>query len=234
VLVERLQIGGRSFEFIRVADPRVVLDRVIAAEAKGPPQRMPYWAEVWESAIAIGQWLVEAEGAGASGKGPAAERAQSLDARPAAQHRRFSARLSVLDLGCGMGLAGMVAAAVGHQVMFADIETDALLFAEVNAWPWRAAARFRRLNWQTDALGERFDLILGADVLYETGQWEFLEPFWRRHLAAGGTVLLGEPRRPKAETFADWISRRGWVVQSAERFLVEQGKTIRLFSLRLQ
>ena len=41
----------------------------------------------------------------------------------------------------------------------------------------------RRLNWQTDRLDERFALILGADVVYERAQWEYLEPFWKAQLA---------------------------------------------------
>ena len=62
-----------------------------------------------------------------------------------------------------MGLAGTVAAAMGHRVTLADIESPALLFARLNTLPYASRAYVRKLNWQTDNLGERFDLILGAE-----------------------------------------------------------------------
>ena len=68
----------------------------------------------------------------------------------------------------------------------------ALLFAQLNSLPYAARVRTRRLDWRADHLGERFDLILGADILYERKQWDFLEPFWRAHLAPGA---ISAPRR---------------------------------------
>lgn len=210
LLTETIAVAGRDFAFTRVADPKVVLDQVIRDESQGKPSRMPYWAELWESAIAVGEWLFE------------------LAPRPA------PVAPAVLDLGCGMGLSGMVAASLGHRVLFADVEPEALLFAEFNAWPWRERCRFRRLDWQRDRLEERFDLILGADVLYERGQREHLEPFWRHHLAAGGRVVLGEPGRQSGSEFPDWIRSAGpWSLEQRDVRLAAQGKAIRLFVLRL-
>lgn len=215
LLTESIAVAGRTFRFTRVADPKVVLDSVIRDEAAGKAPRMPYWAELWESAIAIGERLLQPAFGGAG--------EQAIHPAPPVQ--------SVLDLGCGMGFAGMVAAAVGHRVLFADIEPEALLFAELNAWPWRQRCRFRRLNWQTDRLDERFNLVLGADVLYERGQREHLELFWRHHLSTGGRVVLGEPGRQSGSEFADWIRARGWKLAESEIRLIAQQKTIRLFEL---
>lgn len=200
---DQIIVGGQSFAFTRVADPKVVLDSVIRDESAGKPARMPYWAELWESAPAVGEWLV----------------ANAVD------------RLSTLDLGCGMGFAGMVAASLGLPVLFADLEPEALLFAELNAWPWRSRCRFRRLDWQRDQLDERFDLILGADVLYEQGQREHLEPFWRQHLLPGGRVILGEPGRRSGDDFLPWIAERGWRVALCRVHLAAFGKTVRVIEL---
>ena len=98
-------------------------------------------------------------------------------------------------------------------MLFADLEAPALLFARLNSLPWRRRVRTRRLNWQRDRLAEKFDLILGSDILYERKQWEYLEPFWRAHLAEGGTVLLGEPGRQTGELFMPWIVDRGWALE---------------------
>ena len=164
---------------------------------------LPYWAELWDSAFGIGQFLVNRGSPGG--------------------------RKSALDLGCGMGFAGMVAAAMGYRVMLADMETEALLFAQVNV----AGARTRRLDWRVDQLSERFDLIIGADVLYDRKQWEFLEPFWRAHLAEGGSVLLGEPGRQTGDLFVDWIVDRGWKLERFEETVATRERGIRLFRLAL-
>ena len=132
-----------------------------------------------------------------------------------------------------MGLAGTVAAALGARVVFADLEPPALLFARLNSMPWRERVRTRQLNWQTDRLDERFDLILGADILYERKQWDYLEPFWRAHVAPSGAVLLGEPGRQTGDLFVDWIAARGWQLTRHAEKVATRPQPIRLFELRL-
>src|SRR5947207_3941628 len=142
---ETLHFGPLRLDFTRVADPDIVLDRIVVEEDRreklsgqrrdGNELHLPYWAELWDSAFGIGLFLV---------KNPPPS--------------------SVLDLGCGMGLAGMVAAAMGARVMLADLEPDALLFAKLNTLPYSNRVRVRKMNWELDRLDERFDLILGADV----------------------------------------------------------------------
>jgi hypothetical protein len=131
-----------------------------------------------------------------------------------------------------MGLAGTVAASMGHHVLMGDLEPDALLFARLNSLPFASRVRTRRLNWQRDRLDERFDLVLGADVLYDKTQWDHLEPFWRAHLKTRGTVLLGEPGRQTGDLFIDWIQARGWQLQQVNVAATERSKAIRIFVLR--
>ena len=218
VRTETVQIGHLSLQFSRIEDPNRVLDEVAAEEDRLEKVRgqrvaedqlhLPYWAELWDSARGIGQHL------------------------GTMTNEEYLPRLSVLDLGCGMGLSGTVAAALGARVMFADLEPPALLFARLNSLPWRPRVRARRLDWRKDRLGERFDLILGADILYERKQWDHLEPFWRHHLAEGGSLLLGEPGRQTGDDFPSWINPRGWRIELHEEPVVTRTRPIRLFELR--
>jgi predicted nicotinamide N-methyase len=211
-ITEALHFGPLRLDFTRVADPDVVLDRIVVEEDRreklsgqrrdGNDLHLPYWAELWDSAFGIGLFLVKNPPSG-----------------------------SVLDLGCGMGLAGMVAAAMGARVVLADLEADALLFAKLNTLPYSNRVRMRKLNWQVDRLDERFDLILGADVLYDRAQWPFLEDFWKSHLKNDGTVLLAEPGRQSGDMFIEWIAQRGWLLERFEQRVESRGKKIRLFSL---
>jgi len=211
-----IDIGPFWFDFTSVANPDLVLDQVAAKvdleeRLHGPlpadtPMHLPYWAELWDSAAGIGLHLTQRQ-------------------EPIGQN--------VLDLGCGMGLAGTVAAAMGAHVMFADLERPALLFARLNSLPWRRHVRTRQLDWRRDQLGERFDLIIGSDILYEKSQWEFLEPFWRGHLADCGSVLLGEPGRATGGMFIEWIQRRGWTIEVSEQPVKTRPMPIRLLTIRM-
>jgi predicted nicotinamide N-methyase len=216
---EEIPVGPLRLHFARVADPNKVLDQVAAEEDRreklsgqrrdGNELHLPYWAELWDSAIGMAQFLVSA-------------RSSILNLRSS----------SVLDLGCGMGFTGMVAAALGaRRIVLADLERDALLFARLNTLPYSRRVSTRQLNWQTDRVDARFELILGADVLYDRKQWDFLEPFWRNHLADGGAVLLGEPGRKSGDLFVDWVAERGWRLDRFDEPVVNRSTPIRLFHL---
>jgi hypothetical protein len=130
-----------------------------------------------------------------------------------------------------MGLSGTIAAALGAKVMLADIEAPALLFAQLNSLPWSSRVRTRKLNWRTDRLPERFEFIIGADILYERAQWEYQEPFLRHHLASGGVALLGEPGRQTGDLFIDWIRDRGWLLQLFSETVPTRETPVRILQL---
>ena len=93
-----------------------------------------------------------------------------------------------------------------------------------------AQPTFRQLNWQTDTLPQQFDLILGADIVYERSQWTFLNAFWNKHLTDNGSVLLTEPYRRSGDLFAAWIAEQGWdLEQLPDSVLLD--KKIRIFRL---
>ena len=211
-----LRIGHLELTFTRIKEPDRVLDQIVEEEDRrerltgerknGEELHLPYWAELWDSSFGLGMHLV-----------------QRANDRPTG---------NVLDLGCGMGLSGLVAAALGARVTLGDLEAPALLFARLNTLPFCHRARVRLLDWRRDRLEERFDLILGADVLYERAQWDYLEPFWRAHLAPNGAVLLGEPGRQTGELFPKWIAARGWSLTRFDQPVSTRPNPVRVFELR--
>jgi predicted nicotinamide N-methyase len=208
-------MGPLTLDFIRVADPDRVLDEV-AAEADrreketghrdktGDTLHLPYWAELWDSSYVIGADLAS----------------------------RNLTGVHVLDLGCGQGLTAAASAYAGATVLAADLEDPALLFTALNTWPWKDRVTTRRTNWQTDRLGQTFPLIVGADILYERKQWDFLHPFFLAHLAPGGEVLLGEPGRQTGELFIPWAEQQGWQVSLDHRPTPTRPVPVRVITLR--
>jgi predicted nicotinamide N-methyase len=240
-------VGPLRLPFTRIEDPDAVLDQIVIAEDRrekltgdrrdGNALHLPYWAELWDSTLGIGTLLADQfdkvttrlSSPKSRWQGDKVKRmgANSHLVTPSPCHL-----VSVLDLGCGMGFTGMVAAAMGASVLFADLEPDALLFARLNSLRWAPHVRTRKLDWQKDRLNEQFDLILGADVLYDRKQWDFLDPFFKTHLAEHGTVLLGEPGRHTSDDFPTWIAARGWKLKHLEQHVATRATPIRIFSLQ--
>lgn len=229
-----VHVGPLAIPFTRIADPNIVLNEAAEAEGRrdreagaghvGDELHLPYWAQLWESSLGMGVFLVHHWAQMYPTDHPSAV------ARLAKNLMSESRRARVLDLGCGMGLTGAVAARLGAEVTFADLEPVALLFARLNSFADRGRCHYRRLNWRTDTLKDRFDLILGADVLYERQQWEPLDKFFRQHLAPGGAVVLGEPGRVTGDDYPAWIIPRGWKLECFTQ-TPAGGKPIRVFQL---
>jgi predicted nicotinamide N-methyase len=214
-VTETVRFGSVEIAFTRAANPNRVLSEVAAEEdrrervnqVRNPePLHLPYWAELWDSGGAIAQHLVDHLGSDLQSK-------------------------NTLDLGCGQGLAGCVAAALGAHVLFADLEPPALLFAQLNAEAISNHVRTRQLNWRQDQLDESFDFIIGADILYERFDWDFLEHFWSRHLKGGGKIILGEPGRPTGDAFIGWIAERDWKCDIFQQKLTTKDKIVRILEL---
>jgi protein N-lysine methyltransferase METTL21A len=205
-ICEAYHFPGLTVQLTRVAEPDEMLQRMEqdTAAAGGTPRWQPYWAELWGCSLTVCQRLVQL---------------------PLPSVR-------VLDLGCGLGLTGTVAAACGAVVTMADAAPPALLFARLNSWPYRDRVQVRRLDWRRDRLAERYAWIVGADILYDREDWPYLDAFWQDHLAPGGTILLGEGGRSTGGEFPAWLDGRGWRLDSTQTTLPGYPRPIRLFQLQ--
>jgi predicted nicotinamide N-methyase len=204
VISDTIRLGDLTLKFWRVADPETVLDEETLQLSHAELPWQPYWAETWDTAYGVATELVS----------------RSLQG------------LRVLDLGCGLGLTGTVAAARGASVVMADYAPPALLFAQLNSWPWRERVQVLRLNWRTDDLGQKFDLIVGSDILYDREDLPYLDAFWRGHLEPSGSILLGDPTRLLTREFIQWIRHRGWQLQESCRHVPQSDHPIRLIELK--
>ena len=127
------------------------------------------------------------------------------------------AGMSLIELGCGLGLPALVAARQGFTVTATDYEEPALegvLFnAGRNGLDGRVATMI--LDWRNpgDGLG-RFDRIVAADVLYEQHHAAALAGVIDRLLAPDGQALVADPGRLKAAAFAPACHGLGLAVET--------------------
>lgn len=204
-----LEIAGRPLELLSVAHPHENIDQLMGEVVDGDFQWEPFWAQAWPSAMTLGQWME-------------------------AERSRHWAGQRVLDLGCGVGVCGCIAASLGAKVTLADYAQPAVLFGAANVWPWRESATARVVDWHSDRLGEHYDVILGADIVYEQRNWEALQRFFREHLAAGGELILTEPGRETGETFQAFLKQQGWEIQASVLKILENQRPLRLLLARLR
>jgi predicted nicotinamide N-methyase len=145
-------------------------EALIDEDAFAVEEFLPYWAELWPAGLA----LAEALPAGLRG-------------------------LRVVELGCGLGIPSLVAAARGARVLATDWSQAALDLLAANAARNGVALETARVRWdEPERLGTGWDLVLAADVLYEHRNVPQLLTLLPR---LGGEVLLAEPGRPPSLAF---------------------------------
>jgi predicted nicotinamide N-methyase len=174
--------GSWSVLVARPADPDRLLDDPKVLDWNRRDDYMPYWAYLWPGAYLLAQHLAHAQGF-----------------EPSAS----AAPLLAIEIGCGLGLAGLVGLARGMRVVFSDYDPTPLQFVarsviENGFDPSRFGTRL--LDWR-DLPDERFPLILGADVLYETRLVALVANLLDKMLADDGRALLATPYRVAAESF---------------------------------
>ena len=111
----------------------------------------------------------------------------------------------MLELGAGLGLPSLAAALRGADVLAIDWAEDAVALLRDNAERNGIALRAERVRWDDPGpLLEQapWDLVLGADLLYEQRNADRLLELLPR---LGGDLLLADPGRPFAAAFlAHW------------------------------
>ena len=167
-----------------VDDPDQLLD-TLSKEDQWGILHLPYWTYLWPSAIGL---------------------ARHLD-----WSHQFAGQ-RVLEIGCGFGLAGIVACQKGGIVLFTDYEQDTLAFARYNALQNRCADRasFVQMDWNTPCLKGNFSHILASDVIYEQAHWDPILTLIQTHLSFDGEAIFSEPNRTSASGFLERISRYGF------------------------
>jgi predicted nicotinamide N-methyase len=94
-----------------------------------------------------------------------------------------------------------------------DHRADVLLLAQENARQNDVALPHQFIaDWRAWDHTVQYDLILGADILYERAMHRHLAPIFAANLAPGGTLVLSDPSRPQALELIAKLEDEGWQV----------------------
>ena len=155
------------------------LDRFINTE--NLLQHFPLWAKIWEAS-----WILADHMAGT---------------RPDPNKR-------ILEIGGGIGLVSISAAAFGHRVTMTESDDHAIQFAKANALVNGINdLKINKLDWKSPRLNVRFDMIIASEVVYKESDFKPLENLFKTYLAPKGEILLASGMRNTPMAFFNHMSQ---------------------------
>ena len=185
VKIEQIAVAGGDFEIRSLLDRQQYADPQGDAEALGiSPACWPLFGLIWPSAQKLADLM------------------QTWDV----------GTRTVLELGCGLGLAAMVVHRRQGDVTASDCHPLAEGFLQDNLIRNRLPPmKYVTGHWAraNPDLG-RFDLIIGSDVLYERDHPEQLANFIDLHAVLGTEVLIVDPNRGNRSGFTRRMGHFGF------------------------
>lgn len=180
---ETVFVDERTFVISRPQHSDKLLDEPAVHDAFAVDEYMPYWADLWPAARMLAKAVL---------------------------HEAWTTGTKALEIGCGLGLPGVVGLSCGLQVTFSDYDACALRFAADNA-RLNGFEDFQamQLDWREPPEDLRFPVILGSDLIYELRNVEPLVSFIRRVLAPSGVCLLTDQDRIPAHAFKETLEAQG-------------------------
>jgi predicted nicotinamide N-methyase len=199
---ETIALPVGEVELVRPRDA----DSLLSEEAFEHEEFLPYWAELWSSAVALAHDV--------AGRSLRAER--------------------VLELGCGLGLPSIAAALAGGRVLATDWAPQAIRATRENAERNGVEIETAVVAWDApDAIVERgpWRYVLASDVLYEPRNVDQLLELLPRLVDRTGRVLIADPGRRPAQDFLARAAAGCWHVRSKKS---RRASTARIHRLRLR
>jgi predicted nicotinamide N-methyase len=137
-----------------------------------------YWDRIWPSEVALSEYLI---------------------------HQFFPTKLTgakVLEIGCGTGVAGVVAAQLGAFTMFSDMVPITLEAVKETCHKNQLRnVDTCTLDWSEKIQSkERYDYVIGSEVFYDEAILADISHVLEQVLAPGGKGIFCDPNRLGLDT----------------------------------
>lgn len=169
VAFEPLTVSDIHLEILKVTDLEQLLG---GKDPFANVSEFPFWIKLWESSLVLGELLA------------------SMPPKPGQ---------TLLEIGAGLAAPGLVAAARGYQVTLSDYEPHILDFERVSAAASNIAEiNFKIVDWKKPPEMGKFDIIIGAEILFREDFFQPLLTVFDKYLAADGVILMAHDVRRKS------------------------------------
>ena len=173
-----IAVGDKRLKFLKANEIEGALDGV-SLGGNGLAE-FPFWLKIWESSVVLAHFLSQI---------------------PKDDDKQW------LELGAGMGVAGIFVAAFGHNVTITDNHEEALKFARANALlNGLEHIKIALLDWNRPDVANQYHYVIGSEVVYKEELFEPLMKVLKTSLLPGGTIFLaGDISRKSLLEFFDML-----------------------------
>ncbi len=130
--------------------------------------RFPLWFKIWEASIVLADYVAT-----------------------------LPPSLEILELGAGLGVPSLFASAFGHKVLATDLEELPLKFIEKSAQKNGLSLRVQKLDFLNPDLDQKFNLIIGAELIFKKKFFDPLLKLFKDNLKPKGEVVLSHSAERK-------------------------------------
>lgn len=183
ILRETVIIEDRTYLIDHPGEADRLINVPAVHEAFAKDEYMPYWADLWPASRMLAKAIL---------------------------HEPWTPGTEALEVGCGLGLPGIVALSMGLKVTFGDYDACALRFAADNArLNGYGDFRTQQLDWRCppDDLGA--PVILASDLVYELRNVAPIVAFLKKVMLPGGVCLLTDQDRIPSHSFKEILQSEG-------------------------
>jgi len=183
VIAERVIVEDRTFVITHPSESDRLLDHPSVRSAFAADEYMPYWADLWPAARMLAKAILR---------------------------EKWTPGQRALEVGCGLGLPGIAALAMGLRVTFSDYDTTALRFAGDNA-RGNGLEDFDTLqmDWRYPPENLQYPIILASDLIYEMRNVAPLVALVKKMLEPGGVCLVTDQDRVPSHVLRDTLMAEG-------------------------
>ena len=169
-----ITVSGLSLRCLKIVDlDEIILERLETTDLNGA--ELPYWGKIWEASILLAAYLI---------------------AQPVVAGRQ------ILEIGTGLGVSGLFAAACGHEVTLSDHKKEVIRFIRANTLLNELDhVPVINVDWTKPASNQLYDWIVGSEVVYHRPTYDSLVQFFQQALKPHGTIFLAKSTSLPANGF---------------------------------
>lgn len=172
-----------------------------------PMNNFPLWAKVWPSALVLADYMA---------------------VQPANTGKK------ILEIGAGLGIAGLSASMFGHNVTISESDTHAVEFIKANAFinDCREVTVIS-MDWNCPPTSTQYDQIIGSEVIFRKEDFGPIQKLFKSILKPDGEVILvSEIRKPVIEFYQDM--QNSYKLTAQQKVLSSDNEKIKIIFCRMK